>query len=533
MRRLTPETRLAFGGILTVLALASTNMTVVGTALPRIIAELDGFELYAWAFTAFTLTSTVSLPVYGRLGDRYGRKGVLLFGIVLFTLASVAAGFSQTMVQLVATRALQGLGGGALMAMTWAVLGDLFNPRERGRYQGYTSGVFGVSSVIGPLIGGVITDTLGWRWVFFVVVPVALGAFVLVRRYVPSGETSRDGGVDILGALLLIASATPLLLALSLAGVRYPWSSAPVVALLLLAALVLLVLLRHERRASNPIVPLELFRNPVVRLTSIGSALVGVGMFAAIFYLPLYVQGVLGGSASASGLVLSPLMLGFVAATTASGAHASRTGRTWGWLVAGAVLTTLGFLAATLSFDTTTPTLVVVLVSVLIGVGLGPLMSLQVVVAQASVSSAALGTVTSANQFARQMGGTIGVAAFGAVMAAALQRGLAELPGVAALSGEAQALVTSPNTLTDPARLSRAQALIAREINPEAVEVIVGAARSALASGLVWTFAISALLAFAALLVTARLPRATLPESPTPAARTRSPSSPVARLKRD
>jgi DNA-binding MarR family transcriptional regulator len=171
LRPLPAATRLAFGGVLAVLALASTNMTIVGTALPRIIAELDGFGLYAWAFTAFTLTSTVSIPVYGRLGDRYGRKPILLFGIVVFTLASVVAGFSQTMLELVAMRALQGLGGGALMGMTWAVLGDLFTPRERGAYQGITSGVFGVSSVIGPVIGGVITDTLGWRWVFFVVVP--------------------------------------------------------------------------------------------------------------------------------------------------------------------------------------------------------------------------------------------------------------------------------------------------------------------------------------------------------------------------
>ncbi len=512
-KRLPLETRLAFGGILAVLALASTNMTVIGTALPRVIAELEGFELYAWAFTAFTLTSTVSLPVFGRLGDRYGRKPMLLIGIVVFTLASIAAGFSQTMLQLVALRGLQGIGGGALMAMTWAVLGDLFTPRERGAYQGIPSGVFGVSSVIGPLIGGLITDTLGWRWVFFIVVPFAFASFELVRRFVPSGATSEEGRIDVAGALLLVLAVAPLLLALSLGGASHGWASPTVVALLAASLALGIVLFAHERRASSPIVPLDLYRDPIVRLTSLGSLLLGAGLFASVFYLPLYVQGALGGSASASGLVLSPLMLGFVTTTSLSGWYASRTGRYWGWLVASAMVTTLGFAgAATLS--TTTPAPLVVMISITIGSGLGPLMSLFVVVAQAAVPGGQLGTVTSANQFARQMGGTIGVAAFGAVIAARLRSGLGDLPGAHVLSPEAQALVTSPNTLTDPARLARAHELVTRELGAGSVATVIGAARDALASGLAWSFALSALLAALALLVTWRLPRATLPDTP-------------------
>ncbi len=514
MKRPPLETRLAFGGILAVLALASTNMTVVGTALPRIIAELDGFALYAWAFTAFTLTSTVSLPVYGRLGDRYGRKSVLLFGIVVFTLASVAAGFSQSMLQLVAMRALQGFGGSALMGMTWAVLGDLFTPRERGAYQGVTSGVFGISSVLGPLVGGVITDLLGWRWVFFVVVPFALVSYVLVRRYVPSGATSADGPLDVTGALLLIASTSPLLVALSVAGASHAWTSPTVLILLALALLTGVALIAHERRTPRPIVPLDLYRNPIVRITSIGSLLLGAGLFAAVFYLPLYVQGVLGGSAAASGLVLSPLMLGFVAATTLSGWYASRTGRYWWSLIAAATIATLGFAAAA-TLGTTTPALVAVAISVVIGLGLGPLTSLFVVVAQAAVPASRLGTVTAANQFARQMGGTLGVASFGAVIAARLGSGLANLPGANALSPEALALVTSPNTLTDPARLARATALVSADLGPDAVGVVIGAARAALASGLAWSFGICAVLAALALLTTVRLPRTSLPDTPT------------------
>ncbi len=514
MKRPPLETRLAFGGILAVLALASTNMTVVGTALPRIIAELDGFALYAWAFTAFTLTSTVSLPVYGRLGDRYGRKSVLLFGIVLFTLASVAAGFSQSMLQLVAMRALQGFGGGALMAMTWAVLGDLFTPRERGAYQGITSGVFGISSVIGPLVGGVITDTLGWRWVFFVVVPFALVSYGLVHRYVPRGATTPGGTIDVAGALLLIASASPLLVALSVAGASHAWTSPTVLILLALALLMGVALIAHERRTSQPVVPLDLYRNRIVAITSTGSLLLGAGMFAAVFYLPLYVQGVLGGSAAASGLVLSPLMLGFVTTTTLSGWYASRTGRYWGSLIAGAIVATLGFAAAA-TLGTATPAALAVAISVVIGLGLGPLMSLFVVVAQAAVPVRQLGTVTAANQFARQIGGTFGVAAFGAVITARLSSGLAALPGASSLSPEAFALVTSANTLTDPARLARATALVGAELGTEAVSAVIGSARAALASGLGWAFGISAVLAGLALLVTLWLPRSTLPETDT------------------
>ena len=513
MRPLPSATRLAFGGVLAVLALASTNMTIVGTALPRIIAELDGFGLYAWAFTAFTLTSTVSLPVYGRLGDRYGRKPILLFGIIVFTLASVAAGFSQTMLQLVVMRALQGLGGGALMGMTWAVLGDLFTPRERGAYQGITSGVFGVSSVIGPLIGGVITDTLGWRWVFFVVVPVAAVSFELVRRYVPHGATDRSGGIDVLGSVLLIATATPLLVALSLGGASHAWGSATVLALFASTVLFGAILLMHERHASNPVIPLALLRQRVIGLTSLGSALVGVGMFVAVFYLPLYVQGVLGASASASGLVLSPLMLGFVAATFLSGAYATRTGRYWWWLIAGATMTALGYAAATLLLGPATPPATVIAVSILIGLGLGPLMSLFIVVAQVAAPRAQLGTVTSANQFARQMAGTIGVAVAGAIIAAHLQVGLATLPGVADLGADTRALVASPNTLTDPARLGAARAALSVDLAPDAVEAVIGAARAALSSGLSASFAMSGVLALLALAVTMQLPRVTLPDT--------------------
>jgi EmrB/QacA subfamily drug resistance transporter len=506
MTRPDRETLLAFGGILVVLFLASTNMTVVGTALPRIIAELDGFHLYAWAFTAFILTSTVSLPVYGRLSDTYGRKRMLLFGIVLFSLSSAAAGFAQSMTQLVLLRAVQGLGGGALMAMTWAVLGDLFTPRQRGAYQGFTSAVFGVSSVVGPILGGVITDTIGWRWVFFVNVPIALVALLVVRRYVPAGTTGPPSRVDLLGALLLTAATVPLLLALTWGGVSAPWGSPLVLGLLAAAALLTVAFIVQERRASAPILPLALFRERTVAVASAATLFVGGAMFSAIIYLPLYVQGVAGGSAAASGFALAPLMAGFVVASSISGWGVARSGRYRRWIVAAGVVTVVGFvLAAAMGPDTGVGQ--IVSSSVVLGLGLGPPLSLYVLASQNAVAPTLLGTVTSAVQFFRQIGGMTAVAAFGAVISARLQRGLAAAQEtLAGASPEAVALLTSANSLTDPERMAEATALLARDLGEAAVAPALAAVRIALGDGMTWVFASSAALATVALIAAAFLP---------------------------
>jgi len=246
------EKLLAFGGILTVTFLTSLNLTVVGTALPRIIAELQGFHLYAWAFTAYSLTSTVSVPIYGKVSDIYGRKRVLLFGILLFSAASALGGFAQTMPQLVLVRALQGLGGGALTSMATSGIGDIFTPRERGRYQGFTGAMFGLSSVVGPLVGGLITDTIGWRWVFFVNVPAALVAFFVILRFFPAKVGASAGRIDLLGTALLVLGVVPLLLALTWGGGTYAWTSAPELALLAAAAVFLTAFVAWQRRAPTP-----------------------------------------------------------------------------------------------------------------------------------------------------------------------------------------------------------------------------------------------------------------------------------------
>jgi EmrB/QacA subfamily drug resistance transporter len=501
-----PATLRAFGGILVVLFLVSTNLTVVGTALPRIIAELDGFHLYAWAFTAFILTSTISLPVFGRLSDSYGRRRLMLLGIVVFSAASAAAGFADTMLQLVVLRAVQGVGGGALMATTWASLGDLFTPRQRGAYQGFTSGVFGISSIVGPILGGVITDTIGWRWVFFVNVPIALVAFALVQRYVPAGRLDARSPVDAPGILLLTLATVPLLLALSWGGDALAWTSPLLLTLLATATACALAFAWWEARAAAPIIPLTLFRDPTVGIAGLGTFLSGGAMFAAIIYLPLYVQGVAGGSAAASGFALAPLMAGFVVAGIVSGRSVSSSGWYKGWIVGASALTAVAFVLVA-ALDQTTPVSIVVLVSFLVGLGLGPPLSLYVLASQNATAPALLGTVTSAVQFFRQVGGMLSVAVFGTVVTVRLTRGLdATSAALTDATPETLALVTSPNTLTDPERLAHATDLLARDLGPDAVAGVLAAARGALGDALSTVFALSAALALAALVAAWRLP---------------------------
>jgi EmrB/QacA subfamily drug resistance transporter len=507
------STLLAFGGVLVVLFLVSTNLTVVGTALPRIIAELDGFHLYAWAFTAFNMTSMLAVPVFGRLSDAYGRKRLMLAGIVLFSAASAAAGLSQTMTHLVALRALQGLGGGALVAITWATLGDLFTARERGAYQGVTSGVFGISSIVGPILGGIITDSLGWRWVFFVNVPVALVAFLIVVRYVPLGQREPGARIDGWGILLLTAGTVPLLVALSVGGVTLPWASPPLIALVGVAVAFGWAFIAWERRAPDPLLPLHLFRDASVAVAGVGTFLCGGALFAAIVYLPLYVQGVVGASAAASGFALAPLMGGFVVSGIVAGRAVSRSGAYRPWVIGGTAVV-VAAMAAAAGLGPTTPVTVIVAVSFAIGLGLGPPLSMYVLAAQNATSPALLGTVTGAIQFARQLGGTLAVAIFGSVIAVQLARGLrAAGATLAGASVETAALLGSANTLTDPQRLALATERVTRELGPGAVDGVLATLRGSLGAGVSGVFSLAGVGALLALAVALRLPRVRLVDS--------------------
>lgn len=500
----------AFGGVLSVLFLSSLNMTVVGTALPRIIAELNGFELYAWAFTAFSLTSTVTLPIYGRLSDRVGRRPILLGGIVAFALASAAAGLSQTMLQLVVFRALQGVGGGALISMSWAAIGDLFPPRERGRYQGWTGAVFGVSSVIGPLVGGLITDGPGWRWVFLVNLPVAAVAFELVRRYLPKAPRRAGQGIDLAGAALLVASVLPLLLLGGRVGAGAGPTDPAVLGLAATALLAGAAFVVVQARSSHPTFEPALFADATYRRGNLAAFLTGVGLFGAVIYLPLFVQGVQGGSAAASGLVLAPMMVGVVLGSTASGWLSSRSGRYRRWIVLGVALMAVGFLASARFAPDAAP-LWVMGWMVVLGAGIGPTNSLLTLAVQNALPEAKLGAATSANQFFRQIGGTLGVGVFGAVITARVRAGLpALLEGVGPLPDASAAALADPNLLTDPVRLAAVRDALTPTLGVGGVAGVEASLRGLLGQGVSEVFLLALLVTLVALVVVSRLPSAEL-----------------------
>ncbi|MEX2535087.1 MAG: MDR family MFS transporter [Trueperaceae bacterium] len=502
------EQHLAFAGVLTVLFLASLNLTVVGTALPRIIAELEGFHLYAWAFTSFSLASTATLPIFGRLSDIYGRKAILLFGIVVFSLSSVLSGFAQDMPQLIVSRVLQGIGGGALMGMSWAAIADIFTPRERGQYQGFSGAVFGLSSVVGPIVGGLITDSLGWRWVFFVNVPVAVLAFIVIRRYLPKGQRQPDARLDFTGSFLLAGGLIPLLLALTWGGVDYAWTS-PLVMTLLAAALVLLMMFAWwQTRARAPILAPELFRDRTFNVANAAGFLTGVGLFGAVIYLPLFIQGVQGGSAAASGFVLTPLMFGMIISSAVSGILVTRTGRYKPFVLGGLVVMLLGFYLAS-TMGTGTPIWLTVIYMVILGLGIGPTNSLFVLAVQNSLPAALLGTVTSANQFFRQIGGTIGVTLFGTLVTANVQRGLSGTlpPELGDLPPSVTAQLADPNLLTNPDALEQARAVVTGLAGPGAFDAFIASLRAALGSGLSQVFLVSLAVTAVALVITFWLPQ--------------------------
>ena len=344
------ETLTTMVAVLLVMLLASLDQTVVGTAMPRIITDLQGFDRYTWVTTAYLLTSTVMVPIYGKLSDLFGRKSIFLVGVVLFLIGSAASGAAQSMNQLIAFRAFQGLGAAALMPIAIAVIGDLFTPRERGKWQGVTGGVFGLSSILGPTLGGYITDHSTWRWVFYVNLPIGIIALLVLIFLMPTLRSRNSGkvAIDYLGALFLIAGTVPLMLALSLAGSQYGWLSWQILSLFAVAvvfiALFILYERRLERRQAQPIIDPSLFANRIFSASVIITMITSMGMFGSILFLPLYAQGVLGISATNSGLLLSPLMAGLIFSSIVSGQLVSRFGR-YKWIAfVGMAITIVGSL---------------------------------------------------------------------------------------------------------------------------------------------------------------------------------------------
>jgi EmrB/QacA subfamily drug resistance transporter len=428
------ERRLTLAALMIVFLLSALDQTVVSTAMPRIIAELNGLTLYAWVTTAYLLTSTVMVPIWGKLGDIYGRKPVLLAGIAIFLAGSWLAGLSgefgdilglNGMVQLIVFRALQGIGGGALFTTAFAIIADLYPPRERSKFAGLFGSVFGLASVLGPLIGGYFTDhgtvhigghvIAGWRWVFYVNLPLSLLSLFMILVKMPPLEHRRSGAVDYLGAILLVAAFVPLLLALSLGGHDFAWSSPQSLFLFAFAAVALAGFLWAEGRVSNPILPLRLFANKVFAGANAAGFLLSMAFLGVVTFLPLYMQLGLGVNATTSGLAILPLMGGLIVSSTLAGQLVSRSGRYKPMLIVGAVLLMAGFwLLSRVSIHTTLPDLCWRMA--VVGLGLGPSQSLFNIAIQSAVEPRDIGVATSSNQFFRQIGSTIGVALFGALL---------------------------------------------------------------------------------------------------------------------
>ena len=429
-------------GLMAGMFLAALDQSIVGTALPRIVSDLGGLNHLSWVVTAYLLTSTAATPLWGKISDLYGRRPIFQSAIVIFLIGSALCGLSQNMPQLIAFRAFQGIGGGGLMAIALAVIGDIIPPRERGRYQGYFGAVFGVSSVAGPLLGGWFTDGPGWRWIFYINLPIGAAALVLTSVALKIPAVRREHAIDSLGAATIVAAVTSLLLYLNWAGEEYGWGAPISLALLFGAVILAALFVLVELRAREPIIPMDLFRNRVFRIGSAFVFLAGVAMFGAVIFLPLYLQAVLGMSPTESGLGLLPLVVGLFAASIGSGQLVTRTGRYKIFPVVGSGLMVVALLLLS-RLEVDTPYWQLGCYAFVFGFGLGLTLQTIVVAVQNAVPFRDLGTATSSTTFFRSLGGAIGAAAFGAVLSSRLAHYLAERFAGIAGAGSATAINTN------------------------------------------------------------------------------------------
>ncbi len=475
------------------MALASLDATIVGTAMPSIVGKLGGITLYSWVFSIYLLTSTTTVPIYGKLADLYGRKPLFLFGATLFLIGSAASGAAQSMEQLILFRAIQGLGAGAVLPIVLTIIGDIFALEERARIQGLFSGVWGLSSIIGPAVGGIIVDNFSWRWVFFINIPFGLVSMLLLLFFLKENVERKKHHLDYLGTATLTGSVVALLFALLQGGTTWAWNSLPSIGLFVAAVALFFLFVRTEQRAEEPILPLVLFKNPIITISSIGGVVLGVLMFGITSYVPLFVQGVKGGSATSAGVTLGPLLLAWPIAATISG----RIAICYGYritAVVGMFLATIGVAMATL-FNAQTSLLFIIVAMVFIGTGLGFASSVFILSVQNAVPWNMRGVATATTQFFRTMGGTVGVAIMGTILNAQMAARFA--PIYAQFAAAASRL---------PKNIAPANVLLTPELRASLPLAFLTQLQDALSQSLFWVYGLMFVLALIGLGVMFLLP---------------------------
>ena len=474
------QVALAMLGVMLAMFMAALGQTVVATAMPVIIADLGGFDRYTWAATAYLVAATIAIPIVGRLTDLYGRKVFLVLGIVVFIGGSIPAGMSQTMNQLIAFRAIQGIGGGAIMAYGFLVTADLFPPEVRGRYQGLISLVYGVASVIGPTLGGILTDVLSWNWIFFINIPIGIPILLLIiRTFPPIRPEIPNRNLDYLGMVTLVLSVVPIMLSLSIVGVYYAWDTPQVIGLLAFGLVMTAIFAIAESKAVAPIMPFEIYRFSVVTIATIVAFLAGFGLYGTIVFLPLFV---LGASPTSSGGFLTPLILGIVVGAIASGRMlAKRDGRFRRQALISTGLMALGmYLISTMNANTSS--FMAVGCVVIMALGLGGVLATFNLAVQNTVPFRLVGTATSALLFYRLIGGTLGLAVLGVVMthrfSARVEETVSDAVRAALGPVRLDAIKDNPRVLIDPAALD---VLRAEFTEVQMADALLGTLHSALA----------------------------------------------------
>jgi EmrB/QacA subfamily drug resistance transporter len=460
------------GGLMVGMFLSALDQSIVSTALPRITSELGGLDKLSWVVTAYLLTATASTPLWGKISDLYGRRLLFQVAIVTFVAGSFLAGFSQNIEQLIAFRAVQGLGGGGLMALAMATIGDIVPPRERGRYQGYFAAVFGASSVLGPVLGGWFADGPGWEWIFFINVPIGLVALLVTSAALRVPHVRRDHTIDYLGAGVVVASVSSILLYTAWAGPELGWTSSTALALLGTGLLLAAVFVLVELRASEPIIPMRLFGNSIFSIANTFGFMIGVAMFGSMIFIPVYLQVVDGMSPTRSGLAMLPMVVGIFTTSIGAGHMMSRNGRYKIYPVLGATTVIVALLLLS-TLDSGTPYWFAGLSMFTMGLGLGLTMQVLMVIVQNSVDRSDMGVATASVAFFRQMGGSFGTALFGAVLSSRLAVHLAEA------MRDAPAGSASPESLAHPESLANDVRAIHALPDPLR-ELVIGAFSSSL-----------------------------------------------------